>query len=375
MNVLTANRSTGWRLRRLSRRVAADPLRSPRTPAYVDRGGEHAPRMPGLPCKLEQPGHHASRRLAFERPIRQMRGKLRVAKIKAVQSRILTFAQNATLILMYKLPPATSRKALYTFYNHRVPRMRSPVTFNEKVNWRILNDRRELLEFTCDKLAMKEFARDFSGVSVPQTLWFGTDIQELGNVSLPERWVLKPNHRSGIVYFGHGQPDLAALAEVTKDWLWSFESEELREWAYSKARPAFLVEELLGTPGQPPADYKFFVFAGEVAAIQMDVARHTLHRRRIYLPDWTPLEVKSGTHPLAQVEPPPANLERMLAVAREIGRNFDFIRVDLYSISQEVFFGEITPYAGSGFDRFVPASFDVDLGARWTLPPSGMARS
>lgn len=277
-------------------------------------------------------------------------------------------AHYAVVVLLCKLPLVVSRRALFILYHHRLPRFRSPVSFNDKVNWRIINDRRGLLEFTCDKLAMKEFADGHPGLTVPRTLWSGTDVKELENVNLPERWVLKPNHRSGVIYFGHGRPDVAALVQVTKKWLSCFEGEELHEWAYSRARPLLLAEEWIGTPGEPPPDYKFFVFAGEVAAVQMDVARHTFHQRRMYLPDWTALEVSSGAHPLAPVEPPPHNLQQMLAVARDLGREFDFIRVDLYSVDDQIFFGEITPYAGSGYDRFVPASFDTELGARWILP-------
>jgi hypothetical protein len=58
----------------------------------------------------------------------------------------------------------------------------------------------------------------------------------------------------------------------------------------------------------------------------------------------------------------------MLATAAKLGSGFDFIRVDLYNILGEVYFGEFTPYPGSGLCRFVPASFDTELGARWTLP-------
>jgi TupA-like ATPgrasp len=53
----------------------------------------------------------------------------------------------------------------------------------------------------------------------------------------------------------------------------------------------------------------------------------------------------------------------MLAIAAELGAGFDFIRVDLYDIDGEVFFGEVTPYPDSGLGRFLPASFDTELGA------------
>jgi len=269
--------------------------------------------------------------------------------------------------LLYKLPMPVSRRALFVCSNRRLPHFRNPSTFNDKVNWRILNDRRPLLEWTCDKLAMKEHVRTVPELLVPNTLWAGTSLRELETVELPEHWVLKPNHRSGLVYFGHGRPNTAFLTTITRKWIRSAQAEDLHEWAYEKAQPLVLAEELLGLPGSPPPDYKFFVFAGEVAAVQVDVGRHSLHQRRIYLPDWSPLEVSSGNHPLAPVEPPPENLEEMLGIASEIGRPFDFMRVDLYSINGAAVFGEVSPYAGSGLDRFVPESFDSQLGANWEL--------
>jgi len=271
--------------------------------------------------------------------------------------------------LIYKLPHGPRRRALFTYYNRRLPQFRNPVAFNDKINWRILNDRRPILEWTCDKLAMKEYAAKVPGLRVPRTFWVGTDVRELADVDLPGHWVLKPNHRSGCIFFGHGQPDIPSLAGMVEKWLAPVEAEQLREWAYSKSRPLLLAEELLGKPGSPPADYKFFVFEGQVAAVQVDTDRHTSHRRRLYLPDWQPLEVTYGPYPLAPLEPAPANLAEMLAIASQLGLPFDFIRADLYSIDNETCFGEVTPYATSGLDRFVPASFDAELGARWVLPP------
>lgn len=207
-----------------------------------------------------------------------------------------------------------------------------------------------------------------TGLQVPRTLWVGTRVEELAEIELPEHWVLKPNHRSGRIFFGNGRPNIASLTAITQQWLHPTEAEYLHEWAYSKARPVLFIEELLGAPGAPPTDYKFFVFSGTVTAIQVDVDRHSAHRRRIYRADWMPLEVTSGGHPLAPKEEPPANLEEMLKIASDIGQSFDFIRVDLYSVNSATAFGEVTPYAGSGLDRFIPGSFDAELGAKWELP-------
>jgi teichuronopeptide biosynthesis TupA-like protein len=267
-----------------------------------------------------------------------------------------------------KLPLRARRWALFLCSIRRIPNFSAPCTFNEKMNWRILNDRRSLLEWTCDKLAMKDRASNCPGLRIPRTFWAGTDLRELTSAVLPEHWVLKPNHRSGLIYFGHGRPDIEQLSAVTADWLRPVEAEEFGEWAYSKARPMLLAEEVIGNPGSPPRDYKFWVFDGDVAVIDVDVDRFTTHQLRFYLPDWSPLEVQAGVYPLAPLEPAPASLDSMLAAAAELGSGFDFIRVDLYNIGREVYFGEVTPYPSGGMTPFLPASFDAELGARWTLP-------
>jgi hypothetical protein len=259
---------------------------------------------------------------------------------------------------------------LFICFNHQIPNFRNPETFNEKVNWRILNDRRQLLEFSCDKLAMKEHVRalDIPRVRIPRTVWVGDNVRQLVDVGLPEHWVLKPNNRSGLVYFGHERPDVESLVTITQSWSRSVQADDMHEWAYSKARSTLLVEELIGKPNSPPADYKFFVFSGKVEAVQVDVDRHSMHQRRYYLPDWSPLEVSGGNHPLAPIEAPPTNLAEMISVAEEIAYSFDFMRVDLYSVGGATVFGELTPYSGSGLDRFIPESFDIELGRRWQLP-------
>jgi TupA-like ATPgrasp len=277
--------------------------------------------------------------------------------------------RGASRSLVYSLPAGMERRLLFAYYNHRLPRFGKPVTFSDKVNWRIMNDRRPLLEWTCDKLAMKEraSAAGLDGLRVPYTFWAGTDIGELCATDLPERWVLKPNHRSGLVYFGNGPANHQEVAAVTASWLDQFESSSMHEWAYSTARPMLMVEELLGPPGAPPPDYKFFVFDGKPEMIEM-VNRYDGNQQRLYRPDWSPLEVLYGPQGMAPIAPPPPNLDQMLDIAAQLGQPFDFMRIDLYDVDGAVVFGEFTPYPCGGLERFVPASFDAELGANWQLP-------
>jgi hypothetical protein len=285
--------------------------------------------------------------------------------VTGIQHGVRGAARSAVL----RLPARLERQLLFAYYNHKLPHFTRPATFSDKVNWRILNDRRPLLEWTCDKMAMKEYASaaGAAGLHVPHTYWSGSDIGELRDVDLPEHWVLKPNHRSGLIHFGSDKTDLSALAAKTRTWLEPFEASAMHEWAYAKARPLFLVEELLGPPGAPPPDYKIFVFDGKAELIEM-VNRYDGNQQRLYWPDWTPLEVLYGPQAIAPVAPPPAHLDRLLDIAQLLGQPFDFIRVDLYDVVGSIVFGELTPYPCGGLERFRPASFDLELGAKWQLP-------
>src|SRR3954449_10616022 len=100
--------------------------------------------------------------------------------------------------VIYKTPLPLRRHLMYSAFTHRLGNFSNPRTFSEKVNWRIIHDRRPLLAWTCDKLAVKDHAA--GRVKTPATYWSGTDLNELTGIDLPGAWVLKPNHRSRLVH-------------------------------------------------------------------------------------------------------------------------------------------------------------------------------
>ncbi|MGH7642641.1 MAG: ATP-grasp fold amidoligase family protein [Candidatus Dormibacteria bacterium] len=292
--------------------------------------------------------------------------------VPPVLDRLRAWTARELLALTSLGPLAFERQARYLVTQRKVGHFRNPVTFSEKVNWRILNDRRAVLVDTCDKLRAKERAARL-GIAVPETIWFGTDVSELSGVNLPERWVLKPNHGSGYVYFGNGAvTDVAHLRAATRGWMRTSLASRSGEWAYLHARPALVVEERLGQDDEAPPDYKFFMFDGKPAAIFVEVDRISNWCRRIYTPDWSPLTVRLGLagkiRPLAPVVPEPPTLPAMLDAASVLARDFDFVRVDLYSEHGQVYFGELTPYPAGGLARFWPRKFDLELGRHWNLP-------
>ncbi len=274
--------------------------------------------------------------------------------------------------VLFRLPLPLKRALLYREAHGRWPRRR-PRTFTEKVNWRVVHDRRPLIGQLGDKLAMKRHAAAVCpSLRIPAVLWAGTDVASLADVDLPERWVLKPNHGTMRVHLGAGRPDVDELRRITRGWLEEPLFRTRGEWVYSQAERLLLVEEFLGA-GEPPADHKLLVFGGRVELVQVDTDRFGDRRRRLYTRDWTPVDVVEDVAP-GPVGPPPVSLPRMLEVAEELGSGLDFIRVDLYDVDGAVWFSELTPYPGGGLDRFDPA-LDSSLGALWQLPPRSAVRA
>lgn len=271
--------------------------------------------------------------------------------------------------LLRALPLSMKRLLLY-LYAHRRFLPKHPVAFTEKIQWRILYDRRELIAIGGDKLRMKDHARTSgAAVLIPETLWSGTDLSAILHYDWQCEWVLKPIGGSGYAAFGSGSlhDSGISLAEVAT---WDFNDihRDRGEWAYSTATPGFLIERRIPTlDGKSPNDYRFFVFDGQVRLVQVDTPRVGIVQRRFYTPDWKPLEVRQA-HPLAPARPAPERLPDMVAAASLIGAPYDFIRVDLYDAPDGVTFGELTPYPTGGVVPFSDRGFDKQLGEYWRLP-------
>ncbi len=269
------------------------------------------------------------------------------------------------------LPLPLLRHAFHLTMIHTPGNFRQPRTFNEKVNWRILYDRRDRIIAACDKMRMKEMARAaYPGAQlrIPETYWYGTDLRDAPDLAGLPPWVLKPNHSSGHALFGPDpQTDVTALLEQTHHW-WTRTPVELGEWGYGEARPLLLLEERIPTPDDaPPTDYKFFVFDGRVELVQVNRGRFDDQTATFLDANWNRLPVRWRIRPVAD-EPRPAELDTMLEVASTLGADWDFIRVDLYAVDGVVWFGEYTPYPGGGLLRYTPKSFDAEQGLHWQLP-------
>lgn len=58
----------------------------------------------------------------------------------------------------------------------------------------------------------------------------------------------------------------------------------------------------------------------------------------------------------------------MVKLAEKLSKDIPFLRVDFYEINERVYFGELTFYPASGFEKFKPEEYDKILGDMLELP-------
>jgi hypothetical protein len=246
-----------------------------------------------------------------------------------------------------------------------------PQTFNQKLSYKMVFDRRPLLVTFADKLLAREYVRQKIGSDVlVKLLVVAASPDDIHFDQLPRRFVLKTNHGSGYVRIVKDKTmeDESDLRRICRDWLSKNYGDLTGEWAYMSITPKIMVESFLETGnGDVAWDYKFFVFNGRVFMIQLDLDRFTDHRNAVFTPDWQRIQVRyvcpTADRPVAK----PACLERMLKMAECLGAETDFVRVDLFEVDGRIYFGELTNYPLGGGAQFEPKEFDALLGAQWQI--------
>ncbi len=276
----------------------------------------------------------------------------------------------------------------------RLAKTRRPVTFNDKVRYKLLRDHRQLQVTFADKAAMRDHVAAVVGPGhLPRLIALLEHPAALLDLELPGAYVVKPTHGSGacIVVSDEAPPE-ARLPSPVHGWVYAYvrpehvERDQLvaiaagwvakrygrgpnHEWAYGLVPRRVLVEELLrGPDGGVPQDHKLFVFHGRCRFVQVDTARFGNRTQDFFDRDWEPLDL-AGALPRSAVEPAkPERLAEMVAVAERLGAGTDFVRVDLFSLADRIVVGELTSSPAGGDSPFDPTEWNERFGSTWQVP-------
>ncbi len=243
----------------------------------------------------------------------------------------------------------------------------NPQTFNEKLQWLKLYDRKPEYTQMVDKYEAKNYVADKIGDEyIIPTLGIYNSFDEIEFEKFPQQFVLKCTHDSGGIVLCKDK------RTFDKDEAKSFLSNRLRtnfywtsrEWPYKNIKPRIIAEEyLVDESNIELKDYKIFAFNGKAKLIQVDYDRFVFHKRNLYTIDWEYVDafIRYPNDSKRKIERP-TKLEEMIEISEKLSKHIPHVRVDLYSTSSRIYFGELTFYHGAGYEKFEPRELEYKLG-------------
>lgn len=249
-----------------------------------------------------------------------------------------------------------------------------PKTFNEKLQWLKLYDRKPIYTTMVDKYKAKQWIADRIGEQyVIPTLAVYNSVDEIDLDKLPDKFVLKCNHDSGSVVICKNKStfDLETAkktlaAALEKNYYWM-----AREWPYKGVKSCVFAEKFLEDSATDDViDYKMMTFNGKVKCCFTCTNRRSATGLNVtfFDVDWKKMPFERLYPVDAKPVGRPSSYEQMVVFAERLSENIPFSRVDFYEINGMPFIGEITLYPGAGFEPFKPNDWDRKLGEWIKLP-------
>ena len=254
----------------------------------------------------------------------------------------------------------------------KFPDLQHPRTYNEKLQWLKLNDKHTEYTRLVDKYAVKEYIEklNWGGKTIP-TLGVWDRFDDIDFAQLPNQFVLKTTHDSGgiVIVKDKGKMDMQKARKKLEKSLQRKYFLMSREYPYKDVKPRIIAEKfMVDESGTELKDYKFFCFNGEVKFLFVATDRPFDTRFDFFDADFNHLPFKQG-HPWAKKEiKKPANFEEMKRAAAALSKGMPHVRVDLYNINGEIYFGKLTFFHFSGVVPFEPAEWDEKIGDYLKLP-------
>ena len=247
--------------------------------------------------------------------------------------------------------------------------LENPKTFNETLQWLKLYDRNPEYTKMVDKAEVKKYVAGIIGEEhIIPTLGVYDSFDEINFDKLPERFVLKCTHDSGSVVICRDKNSFdkeAAREKLTKalgvNLFWYG-----REWPYKYVKPRIIAERYLdGDDTGDLHDYKFFCFNSVVKALEVIQNRFVCKKKKekdVFDSNFNLLPIQYGC-PNSSVSPKrPKYFNKMLEISKKLSEKIPHVRCDFYESNDELFFGELTFFTGSGFLPFSPDSWDEKFG-------------
>lgn len=260
-------------------------------------------------------------------------------------------------------------KAVYWMKTGKKLNLNHPVSFNEKLQWLKIYDRKDIYTTMVDKYEVKKYVAEILGDRyIVPTLGVWDKFDDIDFNGLPEKFVLKCTHDSGglVVCRDKNKLDFDVVRKKLETSLENNYYIYGREWPYKNVKPRIIAEQFLDDGhGSGLFDYKFYCFNGEPRYLYVSTGleNHETAQISFLTLDWTFAEFRrSDFKPFEQLPEKPSKFDEMIKVARELSSGTKFLRVDLYEVNGNVYFSELTFSPCSGMMPFSDEKYNIMLG-------------
>jgi hypothetical protein len=229
----------------------------------------------------------------------------------------------------------------------------NPHTHQEKVQFRKIYGNHRFYAMAADKFRVREYVAKRVGPKYLIPLLAAHDRLEPRHFdSLPDRFIIKANHgcKWHQVVRDKNALDIPATIKRFNAYMRHRYGWDSAERHYAFIKPKIVIEQLLeGNTGGCPWDYSFFSY-NSASGFDYSYSIVTPDGRAAAFTKHGDLLVSKLTQEELEPHRRPANFAEMVGVARALSADFDFVRVDLYSVGDRVYFGELTctPHQGYG---------------------------
>lgn len=297
---------------------------------------------------------------------------------KLIKSKKLRFK---ILSALRFIPDKPMLKIQYRIKSGRKLNLKAPKRYTEKIQWYKLYYRDPLMKQCADKYSVREYVESKGLGHILNDLYsVFNKPEDIDFSALPQKFVLKLSNGSStnLLVKDKDKLSLEEVKQKFRDFYAQSGASAGREWVYrSDEKPVIAAEQYLEDPSKLPGedlrDYKILCFNGKPEYIICVDGRHTDHYAHVvYDTEWNKKQVVIGESSADGDYDRPDTLDRMLEIASTLSAQFPAARIDLYSIQGRVYFGEITFFPWSGYMKFTPDEFDLELGQKFSLPEANV---
>ena len=281
---------------------------------------------------------------------------------------LLTHPREATNTLLIHCGKKMSDKMylqfIYLVNFGKMPDLENPQTFNEKMNWLKLHDRRNIYTTMADKYAVKNYVTERIGAEyVVKNYGVYEKWEDIDFDNLPDQFVIKGTHDSGGAFVCKDKStfDFDKVKRRIKHNQKINYFFPLREWPYRNIKPRIIVDQLLDDhSGSELRDYKFWCFNGKPTYMYITNKGKEI-KENFYDMNFTPIAIDHGFERAIPEYEKPAEFEQMKTLAAKLSANIPFVRVDFFDVDGRIYFGEFTFYDWGGLRPF-RNGWDTKLG-------------